>query len=355
MDLLRGLALLVIALDHIVGNPVAEVTPVSWGYSDMAEVFLFLSGFVAGMSALKRRSQGQKIFSRFVIRSLQIYACYIATTCVLLVFARQPGLSSQARHFGENLLTGPWWLALQDVLLLRGIASHLCILVLYLFLLSTFPFVLEICRWDPRWLSLLSLTFYAATQLAGLRLPGSLQQTAYYNPFAWQLIFYLGTVTALSGDKLKPLLWNRITLLGACWVLGTLHILYLIDLSPVWLRMKPSLGPLRVIHFVCLAILARAIIPRKLSASWLSWAFIVCGRHSLATYCTGAVASTIASIWITRAGRDPLHYFEANMFVTASLITVAAGLERLAQSSQVAQNPNDNLCVNGENETSPPE
>ncbi len=49
VDLVRGVALLIIFSDHVIGNPVRDFMPISLGFSDMAEVFLFLSGYVNGI------------------------------------------------------------------------------------------------------------------------------------------------------------------------------------------------------------------------------------------------------------------------------------------------------------------
>ena len=50
VDLVRGLALLIIFSDHVLGNPVREYMPISLGFSDMAEVFVFVSGYLNGIS-----------------------------------------------------------------------------------------------------------------------------------------------------------------------------------------------------------------------------------------------------------------------------------------------------------------
>ena len=50
LDLLRGVALLVVFINHIPGNRISALTPSRCGLSDMAEVFVFLSGYVCGLS-----------------------------------------------------------------------------------------------------------------------------------------------------------------------------------------------------------------------------------------------------------------------------------------------------------------
>src|SRR5881227_1748171 len=45
LDLFRGLALVLIFLDHIPSNAVSWVTLRNYGFSDAAEIFIFISGY----------------------------------------------------------------------------------------------------------------------------------------------------------------------------------------------------------------------------------------------------------------------------------------------------------------------
>lgn len=49
LDYFRGLALILIFVDHIPGNVLSNVTLHSVGFSDAAVVFVFLSGYTAGL------------------------------------------------------------------------------------------------------------------------------------------------------------------------------------------------------------------------------------------------------------------------------------------------------------------
>src|SRR5688572_25406542 len=77
LDLFRGLALWLIFLDHIPSNSVNWVTIRNYGFSDAAEIFVFISGYtaafvygrtlhergpiVAGARILKRRSEERRV------------------------------------------------------------------------------------------------------------------------------------------------------------------------------------------------------------------------------------------------------------------------------------------------------
>ena len=64
IDFFRGLALVFIFWDHIPGNPLANLTVRNFGFSDAAEIFVFLAGYAA---------QGRFVFVRPVApRSLAV-------------------------------------------------------------------------------------------------------------------------------------------------------------------------------------------------------------------------------------------------------------------------------------------
>src|SRR5260221_8610974 len=59
IDFFRGLALLIIFIDHIPENVFALITLRNFGFSDAAEIFIFLSGYSAGyVFGLRDRRQG---------------------------------------------------------------------------------------------------------------------------------------------------------------------------------------------------------------------------------------------------------------------------------------------------------
>src|SRR5215470_10626293 len=59
VDFFRGLALLIIFIDHIPENVFALITLRNFGFSDATEIFIFLSGYSAGyVFQLRERRQG---------------------------------------------------------------------------------------------------------------------------------------------------------------------------------------------------------------------------------------------------------------------------------------------------------
>ena len=49
VDFFRGLALFMILVDHVVADPISRFTYQKFGFSDAAEIFVFLSGVSCGI------------------------------------------------------------------------------------------------------------------------------------------------------------------------------------------------------------------------------------------------------------------------------------------------------------------
>ena len=79
IDLFRGLALWLIFLDHIPANSVSWITIRNYGFSDAAEIFIFISGYTAALVyGRSRRDHGFAIAAaRMLRRAWQVYAAYV--------------------------------------------------------------------------------------------------------------------------------------------------------------------------------------------------------------------------------------------------------------------------------------
>src|ERR1700741_3561592 len=79
LDLFRGIALCLIFLDHIPSNIVSWVTIRNYGFSDAAEIFIFISGYTAAF--VYGRAMEQRGFvvasARILKRAWQIYVAHM--------------------------------------------------------------------------------------------------------------------------------------------------------------------------------------------------------------------------------------------------------------------------------------
>src|SRR3979411_1432109 len=79
LDLLRGLGLWMIFLDHIPDDVVAWLTLRNYGFSDAAEFFVFLGGYLLGVIYAPIIASGQffPVLKRLWMRAWQMYVAHI--------------------------------------------------------------------------------------------------------------------------------------------------------------------------------------------------------------------------------------------------------------------------------------
>src|SRR5262245_4673956 len=79
LDLFRGLANWAIFLDHIPNNVVNWITTRNYGFSDAADIFVFISGYTAAFVYAKamRRDGFLSANARILKRAWQIYLAHV--------------------------------------------------------------------------------------------------------------------------------------------------------------------------------------------------------------------------------------------------------------------------------------
>ena len=85
----RGAALYMIVVDHIVGDPLSRFSYQHLGFSDAAEIFVFLSGLGCGIAyarALARYGWGMLLLA-VTKRATRIYLYYGATSGIVILGA----------------------------------------------------------------------------------------------------------------------------------------------------------------------------------------------------------------------------------------------------------------------------
>ena len=149
-----------------------------------------------------------------------------------------------------------------------------------------------------------SMLLYALVHLFGWTVAAWPNNVWYFNPFAWQLLIALGAGWVIERKRLLPWVTSRTALVLAVLYLACSLIIALSSgikslepavpqaltnlLLPVG---KSNLSPLRVLHFLALAILAVRFVPHtwpKLMAPVMRGA-VYCGENSLPIYCLGVL------------------------------------------------------------------
>jgi hypothetical protein len=320
LDLFRGMGLWMIFLDHIPDDFVAWLTLKNYGFSDAAEFFVFISGYLAGFiyGPIIRGGQFIAATKRLLTRVWQMYVAHIM---LFLLFTAQ--IARTVRRWDNPMYTDEFnvhnFFEHPDILIgqaltLRYKPVDLDVLPLYISLIAVSPVVLWFMVRRPNWTLLASVLVYIGARVFDWNLASYPPGTHwYFNPFAWQLMFFFAAWCGVGGvAKLQWLIQSRIAqAVAVAWIVFALlivmtwHIPSLEALVPKWMIKviypidKTDLDMLRFTHFLALALLVVRYFPRKaeiLGSKWLR-PLILCGQHSLPLFCFGVFLS-FGAHWI---------------------------------------------------------
>src|SRR6202045_1571516 len=320
LDFFRGIGLWMIFLDHIPHDVVSWLTLRNYGFSDAAEFFVFISGYLAGFiyGPIIKAGHFLSALKRLWKRAMEMYVAHIM---LFLIFTAQ--IARTVRRFDNPLYEDEFnvhnFLEHPDILIgqaltLRYKPVNLDVLPLYITLIATAPFVLWCMVRRPNWTLLGSAILYVLARWFDWNLasypPGT---TWYFNPFAWQLMFVFAAWCGVGGvAKLQGIIQSRAALIVAiAWItfafliVMTWHIPFLDAMVPKWMiKMiypidKTDLDMLRFTHFLALALIVSRYLPRDWPALRSQWLrpVILCGQHSLPIFCFGVFLS-FAAHWI---------------------------------------------------------
>jgi hypothetical protein len=314
IDFARGVALLFIFSDHIHENVVASFTPQALGFSDMAEVFVFLSGYVCGVSYGRRLcEQGYwSCLRRASRRALQDYLVKLAVTVAVLAIAVAAYRWIDVTLFGdqwtiEDVIRAPRETAL-GLLSSRLELHQFCVLALYIPLLLTLPVFLYGLRYSAKLMLAASGLLYALVQFFpdSVALPVPWRSALYFNPLAWQFLFFsaaaLATLPPAARQRLRPN-WQVALLMTALLEIGIFARCTIGDAPIPWTD-KANLEWLRLLHFAAVLVFGWWIMPPSavLARTRLCRPLIVCGSNSLVTYCATGVMGILGETVFRAAG-----------------------------------------------------
>jgi hypothetical protein len=343
VDALRGLALVMIFIDHVPENLLSQLTLRNFGFADAAELFVLLSGFSSmvaygGTFAREGLAEGLR---RVLLRCLRIYVFQAVLLLVVLVMVggwyKYSGLVPE--HGGPYVSSG--LNGLRHGLTLQAQPSALNILPLYIVLLALFPLIYGLIRISPFVALLASGALWVVVNLyPSINLINWLDgQGWFFDPFAWQFLFVIGALGAVllrrtGGDLPRPL-WLRMAAWGylafaliaaAPWqAWGWFDFrLILIEIPD-----KTTLAPLRLLDVLALMTLAlgstkfRALVQRP-----ALWPLVVCGRHSLEVFSLSTVLAMLGHLVFRTYGVTVVTQVLVNGVGLALMIALAVALER---------------------------
>ena len=352
LDFFRGLGMFIILIAHITGNPWTLWIPARFGFSDATEMFVFCSGMASALAfgALFSRAGWMMGTVRILHRVWQVYWVHLGVFFVTLflmlslnmtgLFPRDEVSALNLNHFLNN--TGP---NLIGLLTLTYVPNYFDILPMYLVILALIPVMMALARIDARLALAASVVLWIAAT-AGLNLPAELwfvkpsDRAWFFNPFAWQLVFFTGFALMAGWLPAPPvhraLIWLAvgIVLLSVPFAWGKvftqIDLLRDIRKSASPLFNKTDFGILRYIHFLALAYLAWVAVGpggARLRHGGFAGKIIalICrvGQQSLAVFAASMVLARVLGAFLKLAGNGPLAALAVNLAGFALIIAVA--------------------------------
>jgi hypothetical protein len=307
IDFWRGVALIVILIDHIPWNGLDYLTPQNFGFSDAAEAFVFISGVSVSLAyapTLEKAGFG-RLVQRCAARAGKLYLVQIAMVAcgiaIPLAVAAAVGDRGIALGQGISRFVASPVSSLVGAVSLSYQPNSSVVLALYVVLMLWAPAVIFLASRSPA----LALVASIAVYVAGRGRLGAEGESWYFNPFAWQLVFAIGVVCALKWRRGLPRPQGPLVVLALAILVGAA----ILSVKALGLRAtafahldldKRNLGAMRLAHFLALAYVMSTVAivqpwattMRRIVAGRMGQSFQGMGRNSLLFFALGSVAST---------------------------------------------------------------
>ncbi|MBR0757619.1 OpgC domain-containing protein [Bradyrhizobium jicamae] len=308
IDACRGIALWCIFLDHVPNNIGSWLTLRNYGFSDAAEVFMFLSGVTCALSYDKARQQGgwTGAVGRTLWRSWDIYVAFLLLTLACAVMVYLAGGDQLADASNTRILLEQPGETLAHAAILQYRPVNTDILPLFVLYHLLFAPLLWLLLRAPNATLGASLLLYTLAHVFGWTVPAWPSGHWFFNPLAWQLPLVLGAWWIIEGRKFRPWISSPIVLVPAVlylafslvialsWNIKPLEALVPQTLLTLLYPMdKSNLAPLRLLHFLALAAVVAWLVPRDWRGltTTVMRGTILCGQNSLPIYCLGVLLS----------------------------------------------------------------
>jgi hypothetical protein len=354
IDFWRGFALLTIFIDHTPDNTFQHMTIRNFGFSDAAELFVFLSGVSVALAYGTRFFNGETWAAvRAVLRrAFTLYWVQFLTSVLII------GLLAAAAGWWDNddLLEDPDrdFVVSSPVQALAAMAAmthqlgNVNILPMYIGLLLLTPALLLLARRSD-WLMLAgSAALYTVTRVFELNMPTyPLEGVWYFNPLAWQLLFAVGIFV---GRRVKTggIAYDR-RLFALCLAIVAGAAFSVTDgfsLMPgLWRQVvelldhgKTDLGIARLVHFLALAyVISHSGITQLLRPTPIFAPLALIGRYSLPVFSTGCVLTALGEVMVETRADDYAYPLTLGAFVVIGGILLHYLVARLLAWRRTAQ------------------
>jgi hypothetical protein len=351
IDFWRGVALVMIFVNHIPGMDYSVLTLRNYAISDAAELFVFLAGcslaYVAnGQRAAKPLGQ---VLTRLFLRTFEIWQAQIVVTCVALALLGASAIALQDPLLLEWHNAGPAFTdtvrASIGMVLLTYQIGYFNILPLYVALLLLAMVFIVIARFSLVLALAASIALYAATLAFELELPSwPVGGAWFFNPLSWQILIVLGYLAMAARHRIPqwPSLIERAWPFAVALVAAGTLIVW-IDYRPdpmlvpepryFYLFDKAYLSPIRIVSMVAVAIAfypAFPVLSRTLGSVVRYCSAL--GRNSLAVFCMASLLALGGQI--VRYATEPTFLLDTAIVLTGLItLRVTAWLSEFQSSA----------------------
>ncbi|MEZ5825138.1 MAG: OpgC domain-containing protein [Geminicoccaceae bacterium] len=351
LDVWRGFAMLIILIAHIPGNHWSNFIPARFGPSDAAEMFVFCSGFAAAIAfgGTFERHGWWTGTRRILLRCWQIYwahmGLFITVALISVLSTRYVGADVKNYIVSLNITRffDDTEMALVGLLTFSWVPNYFDILPMYFVILLMTPIVILLQKWHTAAAIAFCVGLYVATWTLDLQFgaePWS-DRRWFFNPLAWQILFFTGFMLSRGWIRPPPLDW-RLALAGIVFVIVLIPIsrwhIYLENPTLnaihdfIWLKdwdqpaiFKTNEHPLRWLHILVLTYLAVWAVRGR--EHWLRrWPLSMVekvGQQALATFLFSMALARILGVVLDEWGRTQFTWAVVNIFGLASVIAVA--------------------------------
>ena len=365
--------LIIIFIAHVPNNLWADYIPARFGFSSGAEIFVFCSGIASGLAfggtfLKKGFSAGARRIGK---RIAQLYSAHIIMLLTLgfaaLALDAFQGNGLMAERYNLEILRDTPAFALFSYAALRYVPAFFDILPMYTILLALVIPAMLAARLSP-WLVIgASAGLWGAVWLFSFNLTGHPVTGApwYFNPFAWQFLFFIGFSFGVGWVKAPP---RRHPLLFP-FAIAILIVSAPLNFWPyeIWaeplVHINAMLYPpdaitighyTRTVHFLSLAYVCYSLVNPK--AEWLNHprltALYRVGRNSFPCFLAGVALSMAGGVAIDLMGMSWMVAHGVNIAGIILLLLIAWGLEAFdkrggSKMSAASRNPASAVADDG--------
>ncbi len=365
LDFYRGIAMLIIFTSHAPNNFWGDWIPGRFGFSDATEIFVFCSGMASAIAFGTSYDRRGWVLgtARVLFRCWQVYWAHVCLFFALL-FMLIALDSFEFEKVYVNSLALQVFLnntsdALFGLLTMTYVPNYFDILPMYIVILLMMPLIMALSyvRIELVFGLIALLWFMGQTrvlQAIGLEritlgLPASFTNDRqwFFNPFAWQLVFFTGFALVRGWIPTPPVNKYLVTL-AAVITIGFMSLSHVAIRewgftwaqdwrvsNAMWIS-KSDIGFVRYIHFLAVAYLAYAVagdggkrlIVEGRTALGKIGKFLVTvltkvGQQSLAVFIVSMILSIFVGFVLDQTGDGHLPVALSNILGWAFLIGIA--------------------------------